>query len=86
MPGVALRLRLGLLVPPLSIRNGPSIAPSTDGDRLASIDLEGPVKSLSVKVIANGAGSTAVRITGVTGPDLSGPRLETANGQNVATA
>ncbi len=59
---------------------------STDGDGLATVDLEGPVGRLDVggKIIANGAGASAVRIAGVEGPSLDGLILEATNGQPLA--
>jgi hypothetical protein len=59
---------------------------STDGDGLATGDLEGPVGSLAVggKIIANGHGAMAVRIDGVAGPSLDGLVLEAPHGQNMA--
>jgi hypothetical protein len=59
---------------------------STDGDGLATVDLEGPVGSLAVggKIVANGVGASAVRIAGVVGPSLDGLTLEAPNGQPMA--
>jgi len=59
---------------------------STDGDGLATVDLEGPVGSLEVggKIIANGHGAMAVRIDGLAGPSLDGLVLEAPHGQNMA--
>ena len=67
-----------------SVRIGADI--STAGDGLTTVDLEGPVDSLSVggKIIANGAGASAIRITSQAGPDLTGLTLEAPNGQNLA--
>jgi hypothetical protein len=39
---------------------------------------------MSGKIIANGAGASAVRIAGTVGPDLSGLRLEAPNGRHMA--
>lgn len=59
---------------------------STDGDGLATVDLEGPVGTLAVggKIIANGAGASAVRIAGVEGPSMDGLTLEAPNGKTVS--
>ncbi len=60
---------------------------STEGEGLATVELEGPVDSLVVagKIIAGGTGSTAVRLVGQSGPDLGGLRLEAPNGKDLVT-
>ena len=56
---------------------------STAGDALATVDLEGPVDSLSVggKIIATGAGASAIRLAGTPGPSLDALTMEAPNGQ-----
>jgi hypothetical protein len=60
---------------------------STEGDGLTTVDLEGPLDTLVVggRIIANGAGSTAMRIVSRPGPNLDDLRLEAPNGTDVLT-
>ncbi|RAX46937.1 hypothetical protein DQ353_19290 [Arthrobacter sp. AQ5-05] len=59
---------------------------STAVDALATVDLEGPVWTLSVgrKIVATGAGASAIRLAGTPGPGLVALIMEAPNGRPLA--